>query len=194
MKKTKKIDITQKTINMQNFPFFMELQHMSCLWTKHICIESPLKHLPIFNTLTSSVMTPEFVLLPSVSHFQHWWRSHVTSYVIAYKSLLLCKFCCWCHFCVVFLFKGCYHLSQFLYISLNLSYESNLSYQCWYDLCPNLISSFWFSARVGWCGKHQCPPSNCLTPSNSTHYLGLRLETYIVPWGLQSLVVGCSSL
>ena len=42
---------------------------MSHLWTKHICIESPLKHLPIDSTLTLSVLTLDFTLLPLVSHF-----------------------------------------------------------------------------------------------------------------------------
>ena len=74
-------------------------------------------------------------------------------------------------------------------------YESNLS---WTSVSMIfvlwLISSFWFDARVGWCGMHQCPPSNGLSPSTLAHYLGPRLETYIVPWGLQSLAVGCSSL
>ena len=79
-----------------------------------------MKHLLVVNTLTYSLMTPEFILLPLVSHFQHLWRSSVTLYVIAYKSLLFCKLCYPCHFCVVLLFKGSCHLSQFLYIPLNL--------------------------------------------------------------------------
>ena len=112
--KIQKNDITQKTSNMQSIPiFFTGLQHMSRLWTKKICIKPPLKHLPIVSTLTFSVMTLEFILLPLVSHFP-FWRSHVTCYVIAYESLLFCKLCFPCHFCVVLLFKGCYHLSQFL--------------------------------------------------------------------------------
>ena len=46
------------------------------------------------------------------------------------------KLCCPCHSCVVLLFKGSYHLSQFLYIPLDLSYESNLSSKCQYDIFP----------------------------------------------------------
>ena len=68
--------------------------------------------------------------------FQHWWRSYVTCYVIAYESLLFWNLCCPCHFCVVLLFKGSCHLSQFLYIPLDLSYESNWSCKCQYYLCP----------------------------------------------------------
>ena len=59
---------------------------------------------------------------------------------------------------------------------------------------PQLISSFWFGTHVGWCGMHQCPPSDSVAPSTLAPYLGLRLETYIVPWSLQSLVAGFSSL
>ena len=78
---------------------------------------------------------------------------------------------------------------------VDLLYESNLSWtsvSLIFILC--LISSFWFGAHVGWWGMPQCPPSNGLTPSNLARYLGLRLETYIVPWGLQSLAACCSSL
>ena len=78
---------------------------------------------------------------------------------------------------------------------VDLLHESNLSWtsvSMIYILC--LISSFCFGARVGWCGMHQCPPSYGLAPSTSAHSLGPRLETYIVPWGMQSLMAGCSSL
>ena len=133
---------------------------MSRLWTRHICIESPLKHLPVVSTRTSSVMTPYFILLPLVSHFQHWWRSYATCYVITYESLLLCKLCCPCHFCVMLLFKGCYHLSQFLCWPSLWAQPILNSVSMIFVLC--LISSFWFGAHVGWCGMHQCPPSNSL--------------------------------
>ena len=95
-------------------------------------------------------------------------------------------------FGVVLLFKGCYRLSQFLCWPFLWVQSILHSVSMIFGLC--LINSFWFGAHVGWCGMHQCPPSNGLTPSTSAHYLEPRLETYIVPWGLQSLVAGCSSL
>ena len=41
---------------------------------------------------------------------------------------------------------------------------------------------------------HQCPPPDNLTPLALAPYLGLRLETYIVLWSLQSSVASFSSL
>ena len=88
--KRQKNDITQKTSNMQDFPFFTWLQHMSHLWTKHICNESLVgRQYPYIFSLDPKVYTPPpgLVIFP----FRR-------SYVITYKSLLFCKSCFPCHF------------------------------------------------------------------------------------------------
>ena len=83
--------------------FFTRVQHMSRLWTKHICIKSPLKHLPVVSTLTFSVLTPKFILLPLVSHFSilqklchllcHRLRVITILQVMLPMSLLVSCFC-----------------------------------------------------------------------------------------------------
>lgn len=108
--------------------------------------------------------------------------------------ITICKLCSPCHFCVMLLFKGSYHPSQFLYIPIDIPMSPNYPTSFSMIFVPKLISSFWFGTRDGWFRMHQCPPSDSLTPSTSAPYLGPRLETYIVPWSLQSLVAGFSSL
>ena len=93
MKKTKKWYKPKNEQHAKHSIFFTGLQHMSHLWTKHICIESPLKHLPIVSTLTFLVLTPEFILLPL------GFRLSISKKpFIAYESSLFCKLCCPCHF------------------------------------------------------------------------------------------------
>ena len=147
---------------------------MSLLWTNHIYNESLVsRQYPYISSLDLGV------LLLSISKKS----------VIAHKSMLFCKFCCLCHFwCHAFVQRMLLPmLVPMLTLSMSPAYPET-SVNLLFILC--LISSFWFGAHVGWCGMHQCPPSNGLTPSTSAHYLGLRLETYIVPWSLQSIVTG----
>ena len=137
-------------------------------------------------------------------HFHSWPQSLYSSLwisllsisenpIIAYESTLFCKLCYPCHFwCCAFVQRMLLPmLVSMLTLSMRPTYlETSVSLL--FTLC--IINSFWFSARVGCCGMHQCPPSNGLAPSTLAHYLGLRLETYIVPWSLQSFVEGFSSL
>ena len=157
---------------------------MSRLWTKHICNESLVSHqYPYIFSLDPIVYTP-----PPWISFVHFGEANHCLWVITVLQVVLpmsVLVSCFCSKVVIT------HVSFYVEL-LHESNQSWTSVSMILTLC--LISSFWFGARVGWCGMHQCPPSNGLAPSTSTHYLGLRLETYIVPWSLQSLVAGFSSL
>ena len=127
-------------------------------------------------------------------HFQSWSQSLYSSPsishlsisekpVIAYESSLFCKLCCPCHFwCCAFVQRMLLPVSySMLTLSMSPTYlETSVSLL--FILC--IINSFWLGAHVGWCGMHQCPPSNGLAPSTSAHYLRSRVDTYIVPWSL----------
>ena len=157
---------------------------MSRLWTNHICNESVVnRQYPYISSLDPRVYTPppwiSFVHFREANHCL--WVITILQVVLPVSLLVLC-------------FRSKVVITRVSFY-VDLLHESNLSWTCVnmiFILC--LISSFWFGARVGCCGMHQCPPSNGLAPSTSAHYLGPRLETYIVPLGLQSLVAGCSSM
>ena len=106
---------------------------MSHLWTKHIRIESPLKHLLVISTLTFSVLTPEFILLPLVSRFSIFWEA--MSYAMSsLRVITVCKSCYPCHFwCHAFVQRL---LSPKLVSMLTLSISLAYPKQCQYDLCP----------------------------------------------------------
>ena len=142
----------------------MGLQHNSRLWTKHI-----------WNELTIS---RQYSYLSSLDS-RVFLLSISDKSVITPKSSLFYKLCCPCHFlCRAFVQRMFIPMSvTLLPLSMSPAYPKT-SVSLFFIL--HLINSFWFGARVGWCGMHQCPPSNGLAPSTSAHYLGLRLETYIV--------------
>ena len=84
MKKTKK-SYNQK--NQQHAKYSILLRDYNT-WVAFEQSTSAMSHSSVVSTLTFLVLTLEFILLLSISEKS----------VIAYKSSLLCKLCCSCHF------------------------------------------------------------------------------------------------